>query len=162
MGFGVVELTPRQDTRAFHEHLQAISGARAEGGLPSLRNLFFARVRANGAAPNENFNLKYDLRRLFAADARLRHRVMGSARGDREGAKVAISRPYDGGKLRIWGWIPEATGSATSRDQVVQAIHAHLRGAYTIDYWREFNSMRDTTGRYNDPGEFLGSLLVQP
>ncbi|HED04452.1 MAG TPA: type III-B CRISPR module RAMP protein Cmr1 [Candidatus Fraserbacteria bacterium] len=166
MGFGVVELANgRIDTEPLHDWLSALAGTETNPKLPSLQNAFFARIASkNGATEQETFNLKYDLRRLFAEDRNLRHFVMGTVRGKRLAAKIKMSRPYGNGLIRVWGWIPreaDVYGSDWERNTVVELLHQHLKTRCTLQVWREFNSPRDTTGQeYDDPTEFLKSLLV--
>jgi CRISPR-associated protein Cmr1 len=165
MGFGIVNPISQQDTQYLFTDLQSIAGLRTYRDLPSLQNMFFTSISADRFPTNESFNLKYDIRRLFAANSDLRHFVMGTVQKERQGAKVMMSRPYENkiiGKstLRIWGWIPEeVTKFGTPRDQVIKQIHDHLRAHYTVDYWREFDSGRDTEQQYTNPQKFLKSLL---
>lgn len=165
MGFGIIDVTPHQDTQYLINHLQTTAGARTYDNVSTLRNMFFTSIKANKNSTEETFNLKYDLRRLFATNNNLRHFVMGEApqKGDRQGAKVMMSRPYASNIIRIWGWLPEEVAKfRTTRDQVIQQIHTHLGTYYTINYWREFNSTRDTVQqRYISPREFLNSLLIK-
>lgn len=169
MGFGLIDLTSRQNPQYILHHLQATVGARPYVDVPSLQNVFFASIDAakfphRRFPDNETFNLKYDLRRLFASNDNLRHFVMGEApqEGDRQGAKIMISRPYKNNTtIRIWGWIPEDVFSSfgVTRDQVIRQIHTHLNTKqYTINYWREFDSPRDKY-RYNDSFKFFESLI---
>lgn len=161
MGFGIINIASSHNTQYLLDHLQSVAGSKTYDELPSLRNAFFTSISADRFPGNEPFNLKYDLRRLFAANADLRHFVMGTVQQERQGAKVMMSRLYNQDRnIRIWGWIPEEiTKFGVSRDQVVKQIHSHLKTHYTLDYWREFNSQRDTEQQYTDPQEFLKSLL---
>ncbi len=168
MGFGVIELAHgRVDTQPFYDWLAQVSGSHTDANLPSLQNVFLTRISpkdGNLFDENETFNLKYDLRRLFAHDMGLRHFVMGTTRGERIAAKVKMSRPYNGGKeMRVWGWIPEELPGAQNfknRNAVVQAIHQHLNNKYSVQIWREMNSARDTiVPNNNDARVFLRSLL---
>lgn len=167
MGFGVVELIHHQGTQELLHHLKGLTGDKTDKSLPSLQNMFFTSVNADSFpaktfSTNETFNLKYDLRRLFATNDSLRHFVMGEApqEGEHQGAKIMISRPYKEDKIiRLWGWVPEeVTKFGVSREQVIQQINTHLRKYYTIDYWREFASDRDNH-RYNEIIQFLESLF---
>ncbi len=165
MGFGIINAISHQDTQYLLANLQSIAGSRTYRDLPSLQNIFFTCISADRLPGNESFNLKYDLRRLFAANADLRHFVMGTVQRERQGSKIMMSRPYENktiGKssIRIWGWIPEeVTKFGSSREQIVKQIHTHLNTHYAVDYWREFNSERDTERRYADLQGFLKSLL---
>ncbi len=165
MGFGVINLeNNRIETRPLYDRLVALTGSREYGNLPSLQNLFLARIQMKNAGEEETFNLKYDLRRRFASDTRLRHFIMGTAvKNDRIAAKVKMSRPYGDGLLRVWGWIPEEKnvyGDSWNREKVIDAIYQHLKTNYTLEVWREMNSPRDTDLPNNrDALLFLRSLL---
>jgi hypothetical protein len=83
---------------------------------------------------------------------------MGTVEDERQGAKIMMSRPYNG-TIRLWGWIPEEVSQFhTSRAQVIKQIHSHLSTKYSINYWREFDSPRDKY-RYSDSFEFFESLI---
>jgi CRISPR-associated protein Cmr1 len=169
MGFGVIELANgRVDTQPLYNRLQTAASNRQDPELPSLQNIFLARVSSKDGRPfdeNETFNLKYDLRRLFEDDTKLRHFVMGTTtKGERIAAKVKMSRPYNSNnEMRVWGWIPKKLPSAQNfenRDAIVQAIYLNLREKYNIQVWREMNSARDTVIRDNiDVNVFLRTLL---
>jgi len=168
MGFGVIEpVNGRIETQALYNWLIARTGSETYSELPSLQNIFLAKIRPKD--PNSPFTeqspftLKYDLRQLYANDQELRHFIMGTVKGERIAAKVKMSRPYGGGLIRVWGWIPEkATVDQDSwdRDAVVKAIHQHLEANYSLQVWREMNSPRDTaTPNIRDAKVFLRSLL---
>jgi CRISPR-associated protein Cmr1 len=162
MGFGIINVVPRQNTQYLLNHLQTLDGVKTSTDMPSLQNIFFAHLSSTNLPSNETFNLKYDIRRLFAANANLRHFIMGTVQGERLGAKIMMSYPFvKDTTIRIWGWIPEeVTNFKTTREQVIKQVYSHLVAKYHIDYWREFDSDRDTTGRkYTDPQEFLNNLL---
>jgi CRISPR-associated protein Cmr1 len=135
--------------------------------LPSLRNIFLAQIKPKDSSQSfteqTTFNLKYDLRRLYASDQKLRHFIMGTVKNGRMAAKVKISRPYGDRVMRVWGWVPEQAGVYTSswnRNKVVDAIHQHLKTNYSLQVWREMNSTRDTnTPSTSDAKVFLHSLL---
>lgn len=172
MGFGVTELIgERLPTYPFKE-LQ-FSGTNSNSHFPSLQNMFFARIQKEDATDQDTFNLKYDLRRLFANDKNVRHFVMGTVKGNRMAAKIHMSRPYADGIIRVWGWVPKKAGvwnNAWNRDSVLDQIKRHLedkdkdkdkdkgKDKYTLVTWREFSSSRDTLKKYNDPQAFLHSL----
>lgn len=168
MGFGVIELgNGRMDTRPLYDWLIPVVGHQVCTDLPSLRNIFLARIspKDDGRFIEQNtFNLKYDLRRLFANDQRLRHFIMGTVRGKRMAAKVKMSRPYDDGLIRVWGWIPEQAKvyrDSWDRNTVVKAIYQHLNVNYTLQVWREMDSTRDTaTPNNGDAQAFLRDLLA--
>lgn len=166
MGFGVVKVVERVDTRAAYEWFTAVRGNRRYPRLPSLRNMFFARIRSATSATasiQKTFDLKYDLRSLFSGDAELRHFVMGTIRGEHKAAKIRISLPYDGGVMRVWGWMPEEADvyrDGWGRETIVRTIYEHLARNYDLQVWRELDSPRDTeTPKQTDPAAFLRSLL---
>lgn len=170
MGFGVIKLVQdRIDPQPFYDWLVQARGSHMDTNLPSLQNIFLARISPKDRSTfekNETFNLKYDLRRLFAHDMRLRHFVMGTGttRDGRMAAKVKMSRPYNGGtEMRVWGWIPKELQSDENfknQNAVVQDLHRHLNNKYTVQVWREMNSARDTViPNNNDALAFLHSLL---
>lgn len=167
MGFGVIELEERCDTQPLYDCLALINGHRTYNNLPSLRNMFLARIAPKSGKPfreQDTFNLKYDLRRLFASNTDLRHFIMGTVKDGRMAAKVKMSRPYNNNQeMRVWGWIPEAAKvyqNSWHREAVVDAIHQHLGSNYTVSIWREMNSPRDTVADNNSNVQaFLRSLL---
>jgi CRISPR-associated protein Cmr1 len=164
MGFGVITLTNgRLDARPLYDWLLATAGSKSYPQFPSLCNIFLARIHLPGAQEQATFNLKYDLRRLFATDQPLRHFIMGTVKDGRMASKIKVSRPYGDGLLRVWGWIPEKATQydlGWSRDKIAQAIHDHLQSNYTLRVWREFNSPRDTVAPHSgDAKMFLRSLL---
>jgi len=167
MGFGIVEpVSGRIDTRQLYDWLVATTGSHknSDPALPSLQNLFLARIQLQHATDQDTFNLKYDLRQLFAGkkNVDLRHFIMGTVKGGRMAAKVKVSRPYDG-LMRVWGWIPQKANvyqGSWDREAVVNAMHNHLQIHYNLQVWREINSPRDTVAPSNsDVQVFLQSLL---
>jgi CRISPR-associated protein Cmr1 len=169
MGFGVIKLEQRIDTTHFYDWVVAAAGTEAYPRLPSLKNIFLARISPKHGgtfSDQDTFNLKYDLRRLFAKNQALRHFVMGTVKGQRIAAKVKMSRPYntgqsDGQEMRVWGWIPEvADVYPWDRSSVVDDIYQHLSTNYTLTVWHEMNSPRDSVKpNLSDTCEFLRSLL---
>jgi len=168
MGFGVITpVNGRIETQKLYDHLIAVVGSHRHPNLPSLQNIFLAQVKPKDSSPSfteqTTFNLKYDLRRLFANDQGLRHFIMGTVKDVRIAAKVKISRPYDGGLMRVWGWIPEEANVYTSnwnREKVIAAIHQHLQANYSLQVWRELNSTRDASlPNCRDAKAFLRDLL---
>lgn len=168
MGFGVIELEEgRVATHPLYDWVVPLADGERYPHLPSLRNIFLARITPkNGGqfSGQDTFNLKYDLRQLFASDQRLRHFIMGTVKGQRMAAKVKMSRRYDDGHLmRVWGWIPEQADvyqNPWDRNAVVDAIYQHLSTKYTLQAWREMSSDRDTATPDNkDARAFLRSLL---
>lgn len=168
MGFGVVEpVNGRVETRTLYDWLIASAGSQVYPSLPSLQNIFLAKIKSKEMghpfADQTSFNLKYDLRRLFAGDQQLRHFIMGTIKDGRMASKVKISRPYGDGVIRVWGWIPEELGAYTGRwdrNTIVDDINRHLKTNYTLLVWREMNSPRDSHAP--DTGDailFLRSLL---
>lgn len=166
MGFGVVEpVSGRVDTRPLYNWLVAAAGNRQYPKLPNLQNIFLARIQLQNATDQSTFNLKYDLRQLFAGqqNTELRHFIMGTVQGGRMAAKVKMSRPYGDGLMRVWGWIPEQAdvyNDTWDREKVVDAINKHLSTNYTLQIWREMNSPRDSVTPNNvDVKAFSQSLL---
>lgn len=168
MGFGV--MTPasgRFDTRLLYDWLLASAGNRQYAQLPSLQNIFLACIQRPSATDQDTFNLKYDLRQLFSGQQNrdVRHFIMGTVQGERMAAKVKMSRPYGHGLIRVWGWIPEVAEvyqGSWNRNAVIAAIYQHLSTSkdYTLQYWREINSPRDTAAPNNSNAQaFLRSLL---
>lgn len=168
MGFGVIEIENGPiDTRPLYEWLAPITGSQQDATLPSLRNIFLARISPKDGGQfreQDTFNLKYDLRQLFANDKVLRHFIMGTVRDQRMAAKVKMSRPYGDGLMRVWGWIPEEAQeyrATWNRGTVVDAIYQHLNNNYAIQVWREMSSPRDTAMPRNDDAQaFLRDLLA--
>lgn len=164
LGFGVVkQVGASVDARPLYERLLAASSERKYLQLPSLKNIFLARIELNDAKEVDTFNLKYDLRRLFANNDRLRHFIMGTVKKKKMAAKIKMSRPYANGLIRVWGWVPEEAvdySNQWDRDKVVGAIFDHLCKQYKVQIWREMGSDRDTVmGNNNDARKFLRSLL---
>lgn len=169
MGFGVIKLkNGRLDTRKFYDWVVATAGSNSYPDLPSLQNIFLARIspKRNGGifSEQDTFNLKYDLRRLFANDQQLRHFIMGTVKDQRIAAKVKMSRPYnDGREMRVWGWIPEQADvyqDSRDRNAVVHDIYQHLSQNYSLQVWREMNPPTDSvTPNNGDAQVFLRSLL---
>lgn len=166
MGLGVIDIAdiiPPQKAQHLTTYLvNHLTPTPESNVFPSLQNMFFASMSAERFAPNETFNLKYDLRRLFKNNPDLRHFVMGTVKNERQAAKIMITHPYNGNtSLRIWGWIPEETSKfGMSREQVIELIYSHLRTKYSISNWREFNSLRDTTKQQcTNRQEFLESFM---
>ncbi len=166
LGFGVFGLpSGRLDTKPLYEWLVGGARTRTYTRLPSLQNIFLARIRLENATVQDTFNLKYDIRQLFSGQQNksLRHFVMGTTKDQRIASKVKISRPYNNGLIRVWGWIPEEARvyeGRWNRDSVVDAIYNHLRTKYSLEVWREMNSSRDTeTPNNGDSQGFLRSLL---
>jgi CRISPR-associated protein Cmr1 len=166
MGFGVVRTLVRQRAQALLGYAGLNMGTSKSTDLPALDNMFFARVRPKPPgklAEKDTFSLKYDIRRLFAANRELRHLLMGTVAGDdRVGAKIAMSRPYsDGTEIRLWGWIPWTLPSGVDRERdVLTQIYDLLTKKYILQCWRECDSGRDTVC-VADRIQFLGSLLEQ-
>ncbi|MGH9822724.1 MAG: type III-B CRISPR module RAMP protein Cmr1 [Blastocatellia bacterium] len=162
MGFGVIEpVNGRIETRDLYNWIACRVGDEQYLTLPSLRNIFLARVVKPGASDQETFNLKYDLRQLFRSDGTLRHFVMGTVEGERMASKVKISCPYGDGVIRLWGWLPEQSrqyNGGWTRDRVVQAIYDFVKP--NVQVWREMNSARDSVAPdCGDALAFLSDLL---
>ncbi|KKM11732.1 CRISPR-associated protein [Clostridiales bacterium PH28_bin88] len=166
MGFGVFEpANGRLDTKPLYDGLISSAGTCTYTTIPSLQNIFLARIRLENATVRDTFDLKYDLRQLFSGqqNSPLRHFIMGTVQGRRMAAKVKISRPYDNGLMRVWGWIPEDAGvyqGFWNRNSVVDVIYHHLSTNYALEVWREVNSPRDTVApNISSTQALLRSLL---
>ncbi|NJM66641.1 MAG: type III-B CRISPR module RAMP protein Cmr1 [Acaryochloris sp. RU_4_1] len=141
----------------------------------------------------DTFNLKYDLRQLFRTqettsqqqnqsnkpitkkykdssnnkekeEQELRHFLMGVEKGDRQAAKIKVSRSYKDNKLmRVWGWVPtkaEVYKNGWDREKIVDVIYQHLKTHYILHGWREMNLVRDKVKLNESSAEsFLYSLL---
>jgi CRISPR-associated protein Cmr1 len=155
MGLGVIQVANRQSTQPLIKHLEQIISThqtrhdlktRVDDELPCLQNMFFASVNVSSTLESATFDLKYDLRNMlreeFKGD-RLRHTIMGFVRGgNRIGAKIMMSFPYDDGTVRLWGWIPRLTQSKPSRDEILNEIYYFLEDVYGPDqtsFWLDFN-----------------------
>lgn len=134
MGLGIITISPHQEAQHLIDYLSNIATTQPVQGktLPSLQNMFFAGISADNLSINEIFNLKYDLRRRFANNQKLRHFVMGTVKGKSQGAKVMMAYPDDNNSmLRVWGWIPEEVSTCgMDREQVLGKIHDHLEHTY--------------------------------
>ncbi len=157
MGLGIMRVIDRHSTQpllahlkqlvAKHEHYKDRKNYHEYDELPSLHNMFFARVKVDrtSATESDTFDLKYDIRGMFRQafkDVDLRHTIMGSVhRGDRQGAKVMMSYPYDNGTIRIWGWIPKLPGAHPSHSEILDEIYSLLEEIYrdNFSYWLDFN-----------------------
>lgn len=172
MGLGVVQLASRQSTQPLIDYLKQIVqehkakhdlNTNIDGELPCLQNMFFARVEADSSSVSATFDLKYDLRAMFrekfAGDDRMRHTVMGFVRGNnRDGSKISMSYPYDGGFIRIWGWIPKSACHKVSRNEILNKIYDFLAGTFGDEYfdiWQDFDPKK-----YNDVLVYLQDKLM--
>ncbi len=159
MGLGVIQVVNRQSTQPLIKHLaQIIAMHQAKHDLKTpvddelacLQNMFFARINVSSASEAATFDLKYDLRNMLREtfkDDRLRHTIMGYVRGgNRIGAKIMMSYPYDNGTVRMWGWIPRLTQSKSSHDDILNEIYYFLDATYGSDqipFWLDFNPKRN-------------------
>ncbi|AEH44102.1 CRISPR-associated RAMP protein, Cmr1 family [Thermodesulfatator indicus DSM 15286] len=165
LGFGIVQTTENINIKPLCEQLKNISGNNVYYHLPSLRNIFLAKIHPrNGKSfkDKDSFILKYDLRRLFANYKAIRHFIMGTIKNQKLASKVKISRPYNG-EIRVWGWIPEKSDvydKTWDREKILRAIYQHLTSHYNLVVWREMNSSRDTVSpNLSNAKIFLKSLL---
>ena len=160
MGFGVIALANGHiDTRPLYRHLMKIKGSNNDTGLPSLKNIFFTKIRqknGNRFEEQDSFILKYRLRQLFAEKS-IRHFIMGTVYHEKMAAKINMSRPYNNDKIiKIWGWIPELDNRIEIRD----TVYNYLLANYNLNKkdWKEFNLPSHTS----DPADidpFLRELL---
>jgi|GEM_PF-717528 len=188
MGFGVVspDKGNRIVTKALYDHLMEIKGAHVYPTLPSLKNMFFAKIRKkNGLTFSEKdpFVLKYHLRQLFAqhrdsnnkdeeqAEKRIRHFIMGTIGKDTMAAKIKMSRPYilsdhDHYAIRLWGWIPEEAEEAEeyqsqwNSEKTKNMIYDYLQKNYDLQVndWQAFQHPAISTQPLN-MDYFLSDLL---
>ncbi len=114
LGCGVIEFSAKAGTReALRTWCTGLGGAGRSGELPSLGNMFFARVqpKPGSAWQEETFWIKHSIRRAFA-DRNQRHSLMGTVAGaERIGAKIQMSLPYISGaqkEIRVCGWVPDS------------------------------------------------------
>jgi len=155
MGLGVMRVVGQQSMQPLLNQLKLIDklhqknidskDCREYDELPSLHNMFFAKIRVDQAyaTESETFNLKYDLRDMFRqsfSDKYLRHTIMGTtAKGEeRQGAKIMMSYPDKDGMMRIWGWIPRPD---PLRSEILVKIYGLLEGTYGDDFigWLDFD-----------------------
>ena len=177
MGFGLVApLIERIDTRPLHDHLMGIKGSPADTTVPSLKNMFFAKIKTkNGHAFSETdpFILKYNLRQLFAQhrsdqskneEKNIRHFIMGSIGKDTTAAKIKMSRTYEENKtIRLWGWIPENAKEYCppwNRELIINKIYNYLQENYDLQSgdWKEFQHPT-VHSQPKDMDHFLSELL---
>ncbi len=172
MGLGVVQVIDRQKPQPLLDHLTQIISMHQKNRdlktsiddeLPCLQNMFFARINVHSASESTAFDLKYDLRNMlrqtFKDDDRLRHTIMGYVKGgNRTGAKIMMSYPYENGIVRIWGWIPRLAQSNTSRDDILNEIYYFLEDTYGADqlsFWLDFDPQKN-----NSALEYLEKKLL--
>ena len=165
MGFGVIQTAENVNIQPLCEHLSNISGNHKYHHLPSLSNIFLAKIQPQSGysfKDKDTFMLKYDLRQLFSDHKAIRHFVMGTTENHKLAAKIKISRPYDN-EIRVWGWIPEKSDvydQIWDREKILQTIYKHLKTSYKLIVWREMNSPRDTVRpNLSDAKAFFKSLL---
>lgn len=184
MGFGVVALADEPiDTRPLFDHLMDLKCSPVDETLPSLKNMFFAKIRTkNGTIFSEKdpFILKYHLRQMFAqyrgshdkneekAEKRVRHFIMGTTEKPNISAKINMSRPYKSlddadSIIRLWGWIPEASQeyqSPWNREKAKNMIYNYLKKNYDlqINDWKEFQHL-SVPSQPKDMDHFLSELL---
>lgn len=71
MGFGAIEVEDnRIDTQTLYDWLITTAGNKIYQDLPSLQNIFLARIQPKD--PQDTFNLKYDLRNCFRSEELIR------------------------------------------------------------------------------------------
>ncbi len=165
MGFGVIQTAENVNIQSLCEHLSNISGNHKYHHLPSLSNIFLAKIQPQSGysfEEKDTFMLKYDLRRLFSNHKAIRHFVMGTTKNQKLAAKIKISRPYNN-EIRVWGWIPEKSDvydQTWDREKILQTIYQHLKTSYKLIVWREMNSPRDAVSpKLSDAKAFFKSLL---
>jgi CRISPR-associated protein Cmr1 len=160
---------------------QARSGRRAEPRRrPDLRQMFFARVALDKPWGSQDFvNFKYDLRAAFRDEAIirdlvpdggartiLRHFLLGTVKGRDapQASKVKMALvPPDQRNLRVWGWVPSRLIGDVQREAIVDLLCQEIacpEGRHVVR-WREFDSSRDTVGRFTDSTEYLSSFMEE-
>jgi len=158
MGLGVVQVVNRLSTQPLIDYLKKIMleyeaqhdpNKNIDGELPSLQNMFFARVDAGSSSVSTTFDLKYDLRGMLREtfkDDHMRHAIMGFVRGgNRDGSKIMMSYPYNGETIRMWGWIPKSACTNLSRNEILDEIYYLLVDTYGdehIDFWLDFDPQK--------------------
>lgn len=175
MGFGVIEMNrERLNSKPLFDHLKGLHGAHvypnylAPPNYPSLDDFFFAKIRKkNGSAFVEidPFLLKYDLRRLFSDNKKIRHFVMGSIQETTPyAAKVSMSRPYDcdgNSTIRLWGWIPASgsDGKPINNQALKKIIYNHLSTHYEVVRYESLTQHNGTEAPKEDITTFLETLF---
>jgi CRISPR-associated protein Cmr1 len=160
LGLGVVSVAERQSLVPLINHLKQIVERHEQNNdlnkdidenLPCLQNMFFAKIHVSAASNSDTFNLKYDLRGMFrevyTGNDNLRHTIMGYVKGaNRDGAKIMMSYPYEGGIIRIWGWIPRMKQAKPSRNDILSEVYYFLEDTYRetdFSFWRDYDPQRD-------------------
>jgi hypothetical protein len=162
LGCGVVENVDAKIDPLI-QWAKSLPPGRPNPNLPSLKQMFFARVSTNNPKPEETtfakkFALRGKLRRPSFTDEE-RYFLMGRVKsGDRVGSKVHFSIPYkaaDGNwEYRCWGWVPEGD-PIKDRNRLLDEIKATLAPFS----WREYNSTRDKAHQHLvDYAAFLQSF----
>lgn len=161
-GFGYFEhMDSCFDAQPLYDHLMITTGSQPYDNSPSIQNMFFARIQLKQDKGEAQSNIKSELKNLLSSREQVDY-IFGAKGSKQIPAKIKISRPYDNGIVRIWGWIPEKAASVKNwdRNTVLNAVHNHLKEYYELEIWREFNSERDTESKNNDDiRQYLGSLL---
>ena len=194
MGLGVVQITSPRDRKDLLKYLydfvvkdindhvamrqkKGIEVPKPNLDLPSLQNMFFARINTT-QTPSiyETFDLKNELReevfretppegvsrksfRESRAMRELRHQIMGYVRGnDRIGAKVLMSYPNDKGVIRMWGWIPQLIDQKEPEKPALLKIREYMQTKYggKNTAWHRFD--RD---KHGDGAGFLKELCLR-
>jgi len=163
MGFGIVKPKPEHhlDTRPLYDYLMRIDECTYNRQLPSLGNMFFARITSKekkNFAAETTFVLKHALRKTIEVqekktaephtmnpDTPLSRFVMGAITPEKSAAKIYLSSPFEKegtNTIRLWGWLPGESGhfsSRLSREGLLDLIYQHLRNNYSAspDDWIE-------------------------
>ncbi|ASQ90549.1 type III-B CRISPR module RAMP protein Cmr1 [Prosthecochloris sp. GSB1] len=161
MGFGIVKPERHLDTRPLYDYLMRIDECTYNRQLPSLGNMFFARITSKekkNFAAETTFVLKHALRKTIEVqekktaephtmnpDTPLSRFVMGAITPEKSAAKIYLSRPFEKegtNTIRLWGWLPGESGhfsSRLSREGLLDLIYQHLRNNYSAspDDWIE-------------------------
>ncbi len=180
MGFGVCSLGTPSGGEALLGLLRNNVGQASSDGLPSLRDMFFAKcgpLRKCGFSPNETFDLKIALRGGLRPNAYMnetaqqemnhaRHELYGTITGQRRGSKVSVSRPYgDPPEIRLWGWLPRDSEDEylrRERDAILSRIKAHLGSTYSLVCWEALQGIGTQMPGSSDVIGFYRHLMGLP
>jgi hypothetical protein len=172
---GFLELATRVFARLVAERSDTDPKKKGER-KPDLCEMFFGDVRVHGWRAQHLVNLKYDLRGAFQSGSTiqglvedenqrttLRHLLLGTIEGDNapQASKIKLALVPDRPILRVWGWVPRDLKGIADREEVVTLIKKQLRTRGRITRWREFDSSRDTVGRFTDSVAYLNSFTEE-
>jgi CRISPR-associated protein Cmr1 len=167
MGCGGIRIVKEPDFKS-DNFLAAINTTRPESSdseLPNLQNMFFLNLLVSEDGIQPLLNLKYDIRKRFREqynDARLRHFVCGTVRGENIGSKIFGLQARDH-MMKIWAWIPNRIPSRSNvtRTEVINTLIDELLifGQIEDGSFRKFRSENDKQQRTGEMRDFLRLLL---